>query len=120
MEKTMATKKQIVSEHTVDALKMINPIINDFHLKAWTVNEGYAISMAFDFNILTKYLQEFEVGEVVEKCVGDYTFIGPVVSKFLKLDGTSLRYVAEDDRGILHVFSQKQLRRHTPNFVRTL
>ncbi len=52
----------------------------------------------------------FEVGEPVEKIGGDYTFIGSVRSVFTKISGV-IRYVVEDDRGVLHVYSRKNLRR---------
>lgn len=51
----------------------------------------------------------FDVGAKVEKVGGDYTFIGVVVSRFRKLAG-HIRYVVEDDRGVLHVYSGKNLR----------
>lgn len=49
------------------------------------------------------------VGDKVEKVGGDYIFDGIVVSVFEKLSG-KIRYVVEDDRGILHIFSDKQLK----------
>lgn len=51
----------------------------------------------------------FAVGDFVEKIGGDYTFIGTVVSVFPKLSG-SIRYVVEDDRGVLHIYSEKNLK----------
>lgn len=51
----------------------------------------------------------FQVGDKVEKVGGDYTFPGPVVAAFCKLSGAQ-RYVVEDDRGVLHIFSDKNLR----------
>lgn len=47
-------------------------------------------------------------GEHVEKITGDYTFAGFVVAAFSKLSG-EVRYVVEDDRGVLHIFSDSQL-----------
>ena len=52
---------------------------------------------------------EFPVGTKVEKVGGDYTFEGVVVAAFSKLSGV-IRYVVEDDRGILHVYSSKTIR----------
>lgn len=49
------------------------------------------------------------VGDIVEKVGGDYTFQGTVVAAFKKLSGTK-RYVVEDDRGVLHVYSSKVLK----------
>lgn len=51
----------------------------------------------------------FNVGDKVEKVGGDYTFVGIVVSVFEKLSG-AIRLVVEDDRGVLHVYSEKILR----------
>lgn len=48
-------------------------------------------------------------GDVVEKSGGDYTFGGTVVTRFAKRSG-AFRYVVEDDCGILHVFTAKNLR----------
>lgn len=53
-------------------------------------------------------MNEFKVGDKVSKVGGDYTFDGVVVAAFQKLSGKT-RYVVEDDRGILHIFSGKNL-----------
>ena len=50
------------------------------------------------------------VGDKVEKVGGDYTFVGIVVAAFKKLSGAE-RFVVEDDRGVLHVYSEKILRK---------
>lgn len=47
-------------------------------------------------------------GSRVRKVGGDYTFEGVVVAAFTKLSGV-WRYVVEDDRGVLHVYSAKNL-----------
>ena len=52
---------------------------------------------------------QFKVGDLVEKVGGDYTFVGNVVCVFAKLSG-AIRLVVEDDRGVLHVYSEKILR----------
>ena len=52
---------------------------------------------------------QFKVGDKVEKVGGDYTFVGTVVSVFEKLSG-AVRFVVEDDRGVLHVYSEKNLK----------
>lgn len=49
-------------------------------------------------------------GDRVIKDSGDYIFEGTVVSKFWKRNGR-LRYVVEDDRGLLFIFNKDQLRR---------
>ena len=51
----------------------------------------------------------FKTGDLVEKGGGDYTFVGHVVAVFEKLSG-AVRLVVEDDRGVLHVYSEKILR----------
>ncbi len=45
----------------------------------------------------------------VEKVGGDYTFAGTIVSKFNKLSGAE-RFVVEDDRGVLHIYSERNLK----------
>ena len=51
----------------------------------------------------------FKVNDKVSKVGGDYTFDGTVVSIFPKLSG-AIRVVVEDDRGVLHVYSEKNLK----------
>lgn len=58
------------------------------------------------------YIKEdliYHVGDEVSKIGGDYRFDGIVVAAFNKLSG-AVRYVVEDDRGILHIFSSKNLK----------
>lgn len=50
----------------------------------------------------------FLVGDKVKKVGGDYTFVGVVVARFTKLSGL-IRYVVEDDRGVLHVYNDRNL-----------
>lgn len=45
----------------------------------------------------------------VEKVGGDYTFVGTVVASFRKLNGI-WRYVVQDDRGVLHIYSAANLK----------
>lgn len=62
---------------------------------------------------------QFKVNDQVSKVGGDYTFEGTVVAVFHKLSG-AIRLVVEDDRGVLHVYSEKNLKhrnasvQHTP------
>jgi hypothetical protein len=56
---------------------------------------------------------EYAVGDAVEKVGGDYTFAGHVVARFLKRSG-KVRFVVEDDRGVLHVYSAANLRPALP------
>jgi protein gp37 len=53
----------------------------------------------------------FYFGDRVSKVGGDYRFDGEIRGVVTKLSG-ALRYVVEDDRGVLHVFSAKQLVHH--------
>lgn len=53
---------------------------------------------------------EFEVGDKVEKSVGDYDFYGVVIGKPIKTSG-QIRYDIEDEKGSIHIFSGKQLRK---------
>lgn len=50
----------------------------------------------------------YQVGDTVKKTGGDYSFVGKVVAAFKKRSGV-VRYVVEDDRGVLHVYSDKVL-----------
>ena len=52
---------------------------------------------------------KFKHGDTVEKVGGDYFFVGEVVSVFKK-KSLLIRYVVEDDRGCLHIYSEKNLR----------
>ena len=66
-------------------------------------------------------MNTYSVGDLVEKTGGDYTFVGHVVAVFSKLSG-AIRYVVEDDRGVLHVYSDKVLRStaHSPPSTKQL
>lgn len=57
---------------------------------------------------MTELVCRFKVGDLVRKVGGDYSFVGYVVSVFAKLSG-AVRLVVEDDRGVLHVYSEKNL-----------
>ncbi len=46
--------------------------------------------------------------DAVRKVGGDYRFDGVVVAVFPKLSG-QVRFVVEDDRGVLHIFSEAQI-----------
>lgn len=50
----------------------------------------------------------FQVGDPVRKVGGDYSFEGDVTGVIVKRSG-KIRYSVEDDRGILHIYSRKQL-----------
>jgi hypothetical protein len=52
--------------------------------------------------------QLYGLGDEVVKVGGDYAFRGRVVAAFHKLSGKA-RYVVENQDGILHIFSEKQL-----------
>lgn len=51
-----------------------------------------------------------KVGDKVEKTGGDYIFPGIIVAVFQKLSGQE-RLVVEDDRGILHIYSERNLKK---------
>jgi hypothetical protein len=48
--------------------------------------------------------------DAVSKVGGDYIFDGLVVAAFRKMNGV-WRYVVQDDRGILHIFSAANLKK---------
>ena len=56
----------------------------------------------------TDQICKFVVKDKVKKVGGDYTFVGTVVAVFPKTTG-AIRLVVEDDRGILHIYSSKNL-----------
>lgn len=60
-------------------------------------------------------IHEFNIGERVRKDSGDYTFEGNVVSVFRKRS-QAVRYVVEDDRGLLFIFNEASLKRVPPTF----
>lgn len=51
-----------------------------------------------------------KVGDQVEKITGDYNFTGTVVAVFQKLNG-NVRLVVENSDGILHIFSESNLKK---------
>jgi len=55
---------------------------------------------------------EFSLGDPVSKVGGDYRFDGVVIGVFTKLSG-AVRYAVEDDRGVIHIYSAKNLARRT-------
>lgn len=60
----------------------------------------------------------YRVGDLVKKVGGDYTFEGEVRAVFTKRSGL-VRYVVEDDRGVLHVYNERNLApRTTPDGLR--
>lgn len=54
------------------------------------------------------FTPKFQLGDGVAKLGGNYTFEGEVVSVFTKRSG-ALRYVVEDDRGLLLIFNELAL-----------
>lgn len=52
---------------------------------------------------------QFKLYDKVEKVGGDYTFVGIVMAVFTKSSG-QIRYVVEDDRGVLHIYSASNLK----------
>ena len=51
---------------------------------------------------------KFKATDLVQKVGGDYSFGGEVVAVFQKKSGV-VRYVVEDDRGLLFIFNESQL-----------
>jgi len=54
-------------------------------------------------------MTNFQFGDLVSKVGGDYSFDGTIRSVMRKESG-AIRYTVEDDRGALHIYSDKQLR----------
>ena len=55
------------------------------------------------------YYWSMNIGDRVEKTGGDYKFYGVIVAKFTKKSG-AIRLVVENDDGILHIYSEKNLK----------
>lgn len=51
----------------------------------------------------------FKIGDYVIKNTGDYTFEGEVRAVVSKKSG-EVRFVVEDDRGLLFIFNENQLK----------
>lgn len=58
---------------------------------------------------MTEPDSRFPTGTLVEKFTGDYSFRGLVVAVFKKQSG-QIRFVVENQDGILHIYSEKNLR----------
>lgn len=52
----------------------------------------------------------FMLADEVSKVGGDYRFDGIVIGVFKKISGV-IRYAVEDDRGVVHIYSDKNLAR---------
>lgn len=52
--------------------------------------------------------EKHPLGTMVKKVGGDYSFSGMVVAVVVKKSG-AIRYVVEDDRGLLFIFSEANL-----------
>ena len=61
-----------------------------------------------------RILMKFIVGQRVVKEGEDSRFEGQVVACFVKRDLKTLRYVVENDDGVLHIASERQLRLAMP------
>jgi len=104
----------------VAAEKIVDAILRDLLVTIFENDAGVERSFeeykfrARDFVVRTlngeieEPATRFKRGDPVQKVGGDYTFEGIVVSVFPKLSGQE-RYVVEDDRGVLHVYSEKNL-----------
>ena len=61
-----------------------------------------------------RILMKFIVGQRVIKLGEDSRFEGEVVAAFVKRDLKTLRYVVENDDGVLHIANERQLRLAIP------
>ena len=61
-----------------------------------------------------RILMKFVVGQRVVKEDEDSRFEGEVVAAFVKRNLKTLRYVIENDDGVLHIASERQLRLAMP------
>jgi hypothetical protein len=61
-----------------------------------------------------RILMKFIVGQRVVKEGEDSRFEGQVVACFVKRDLKTLRYVVENDDGVLHITNERQLRLAMP------
>jgi hypothetical protein len=61
-----------------------------------------------------RILMKFIVGQRVVKEGEDSRFEGGVVAAFVKRNMRTLRYVVENDGGVLHIASERQLRLPMP------
>ena len=61
-----------------------------------------------------RILMKFIVGQRVVKEGEDSRFEGEVVAAFVKRDLKTLRYVVENDDGVLHIANERQLRLAMP------
>jgi hypothetical protein len=52
--------------------------------------------------------EPFKIGDIVTKTGGDYSYTGHVVGRVVKRSG-QVRWVVEDDRGLLFIFNTSQL-----------
>ena len=68
-------------------------------------NSRQARNCAMSERILMKFL----VGQRVVKQGEDSRFEGEIVACFLKRNLKTIRYVVEDDGGVLHIASERQL-----------
>ena len=64
---------------------------------------------AYEVAVAERGPGKFRRGQQVVKDGGDYTFRGVVVAAFAKQSG-KVRYVVENADGILHIFSEAQLK----------
>ena len=66
-----------------------------------------------------RILMKFIVGQRVVKQGEDSRFEGEVVACFLKRNLKTIRYVVENDDGVLHIASERQLRLAMPTGLPT-
>lgn len=58
-----------------------------------------------------KQEEDFQIGDLVKKTGGDYSYRGVVVSAFTKWKSDKIRIVVENEDGMLFIFNPAQLER---------
>lgn len=74
----------------------------------WIAAESERIKCGGDDPYRTSAGKAICVGDRVRKCTGDYTFEGQVIAIVTKRSG-AVRYVVEDDRGLLLILNESQI-----------
>jgi hypothetical protein len=77
---------------------------------AWREETGAAIVAIEKGEVPPEISPRFARGDSVYKGGGDYLFRGRVAFSGYKLDSNVLRYVVQDDRGLLMIMNEGQLR----------
>lgn len=84
-----------------------------FHLSSYEFSRVWAAMLAAAPSPPTDAQGMPEIGKLVSKTGGDYTFTGDIRAVFTKRNGV-VRYVVENDDRVLHIFSAANLSLPTP------